>query len=956
MIHIFKYITNLETILNKLVSENQIVDFRLKLNVNNKLQSYIQVLKFEQIEIIEDLLIIFKNERNEFEYILSSNIGNDPFYKDLFEGNEKIILDSRRRLSNMLDSDSSINEISKNNIITFYSYKGGVGRSTTLASCATYLSNHFGKKVLIIDCDLEAPGFTNYFLEEPDQVNNHNGFVEYLMDLDFNPNNMELNDYLWEVGKDFSGKGSIYVMPAGNLSDEKHEGNFMINTHKKHYLEGLARIDIASNFNMTSKFSFLLDDLNKKLSPDVILIDSRTGFNDIFGITALSFSSLIIGFFSSNIQTLPGLNYFISKVIESKKGLNAILVNSIITKRSSYNKFEEYVESYIRDNSLSEDYQISLKSYPLSRYTLLETIGTNEESKIDFIDLIVNKRFPDYNEIFDKINELLLNNEVKVEIENSESESLINSEKPTYTREIERKTDELINFDLRRAYENLPKIVVDSYGIQKALKKRIKSKLNKVWPSLYAEHSTAQMKSNIYFRRSMEDVFNKDKFLILGNKGTGKTFLYEALKLPEIVDKIKERAQKKDSFEIFHLIDNKANKFFDTNLFESNYDELFYHKFWVVYIWNAIMLESEKRLSYKSKLEVLPILNNVKTKNRFVEIILNENEFIKIEEDLEYLDFHLKSSIYNTTLIIIFDGLDQIVKPIDWHRKIVPLINFWRNNNFSKISPKLFIRSDLFEKLTNITNIKELKNQAISIEWNQEELFGYFFKIVFTAAKDEFIKYLIFTKLNSYELVKQIKQKAGKDNQLPLEKYYLEPLVRSFFGQFASADNTPRFGESYDWFYRNLKNANNTISLRPFIDLLHNSIEYSNTEDQSQFPILPAYYYVHGEARKTSVSNHFSDLVSEQGNENLKLICDFIREKKSTQIVYLDLTKFEMFNLLSEIINYYSISNVKVEDMIFLLKVNGIIGEKFRSNGLNYSFALLYKYYLGLKSRPNSIK
>lgn len=55
----------------------------------------------------------------------------------------------------------------RSSIVTSYSYKGGVGRSTALAACSTYLARHHSKKVVIIDCDFEAPGFTNFFLNEP---------------------------------------------------------------------------------------------------------------------------------------------------------------------------------------------------------------------------------------------------------------------------------------------------------------------------------------------------------------------------------------------------------------------------------------------------------------------------------------------------------------------------------------------------------------------------------------------------------------------------------------------------------------------------------------------------------------------------------------------------------------------------------------------------------------------
>jgi len=52
-------------------------------------------------------------------------------------------------------------------IITFYSYKGGTGRSMALANVACILAERetkeHGKGVLMIDWDLEAPGLHRYF-------------------------------------------------------------------------------------------------------------------------------------------------------------------------------------------------------------------------------------------------------------------------------------------------------------------------------------------------------------------------------------------------------------------------------------------------------------------------------------------------------------------------------------------------------------------------------------------------------------------------------------------------------------------------------------------------------------------------------------------------------------------------------------------------------------------------
>ena len=47
--------------------------------------------------------------------------------------------------------------------VTFYSYKGGVGRTMALSNIAWLLTKQHDKKVVIVDWDLEAPGLHRFF-------------------------------------------------------------------------------------------------------------------------------------------------------------------------------------------------------------------------------------------------------------------------------------------------------------------------------------------------------------------------------------------------------------------------------------------------------------------------------------------------------------------------------------------------------------------------------------------------------------------------------------------------------------------------------------------------------------------------------------------------------------------------------------------------------------------------
>jgi MinD-like ATPase involved in chromosome partitioning or flagellar assembly len=66
-------------------------------------------------------------------------------------------------------------------IVTFYSYKGGVGRTMAVANIAVVLAQR-GLRVLAVDWDLEAPGLHRYFADSRQERTSEGGLLEFLTD------------------------------------------------------------------------------------------------------------------------------------------------------------------------------------------------------------------------------------------------------------------------------------------------------------------------------------------------------------------------------------------------------------------------------------------------------------------------------------------------------------------------------------------------------------------------------------------------------------------------------------------------------------------------------------------------------------------------------------------------------------------------------------------------------
>jgi tetratricopeptide (TPR) repeat protein len=200
-------------------------------------------------------------------------------------------------------------------VITFYSWKGGVGRTMALANTAVQLARA-GRSVLMIDWDLEAPGLDQYFLRpgklEADKLRvtparDPVGLMG-LLDRAAGQGDGRISRDEWEAAVARIGvppadptvtaptpptPGRLDLLPAGPGG--------------KAYAEQLAGFS-WERFYAESRGGAWLEAARKEWSTryDFVLIDSRTGLSDAGGICTIQMPDILVLVFTANDQSFNG--------------------------------------------------------------------------------------------------------------------------------------------------------------------------------------------------------------------------------------------------------------------------------------------------------------------------------------------------------------------------------------------------------------------------------------------------------------------------------------------------------------------------------------------------------------------------------------------------------------------------------------------------------------------------
>ncbi len=168
-------------------------------------------------------------------------------------------------------------------VITFYSYKGGVGRSFTMANIAMLLAR-WGYRVLTIDWDLEAPGLHHYFAPVLPEAPK-GGVIDLAHD--FLAGAKEPAAHILKVGVE---GGTLALLAAGRM-DRSYMGRMQAIDWENLYQQGFADFLEVCREKWTADHDF-------------VLIDSRTGISDIASICTAHLPDRLVVVFTANDQNL----------------------------------------------------------------------------------------------------------------------------------------------------------------------------------------------------------------------------------------------------------------------------------------------------------------------------------------------------------------------------------------------------------------------------------------------------------------------------------------------------------------------------------------------------------------------------------------------------------------------------------------------------------------------------
>ncbi len=657
---------------------------------------------------------------------------------------------------------------------TFYSLRGGVGRSTAVCHTARLIAQT-DRKVLCVDMDLEAPGLAALFGKEA-EVARGQGVTHLLIELD-QGGEPDIAEHLIRLDDSLD----LYLLPAGKPDAS--------------YARALQFIDpLAWYHEGTNPMRSLLQGIREELpfTPDLILFDARTGLTPISAPLLFDLSDIAFIVFFPHPQAKTGTR-------ELVKGLH---------RATTYRSNESQSRAY------TPEPRFIVSPLPASK-------DAREKYENRALDWIRDWVAP-INELCDETAPII---EEEVTHCIAYHEELATADRITSSPTVDPLFDKLVD----RLQQLFPTPEVPDREA------RIRERKTAILNEFHFSSGTAEEQDDLLevfietdtIRRAMAD----EVPLVIGRKGTGKTALFRRLvahdeRPTEIVlapVQFREAPRWNLSAEDFReigktLIDPEAS----------------WSQFWMYYITLILSSQVSGRIEEPpSQLETMASIELEPTPivTTFRKIIEEPGFGLHLRDRLQRIDHAFSSPIP-----LLFDGLDTGFGNTSTDRArrksaIEGLFTLWLDQSarWNNLKFKIVLREDIWKEV-RFENKSHLFGRSVNLRWKDQLTY------LRIALKQAIRSRTLRESLRELGTInhRRSTQPDGEDGGWHLSEWFDEEVLELWNVLVGERMRGGKTAYTRNWVWNRLADANEDHAPRYLLQLFHEAVKWERKENQER--------------------------------------------------------------------------------------------------------------------------